>query len=116
MKKEFYVRDISKMFNVSKRTIQYYDSIDLVKPAYIKENGYRVYTYKEIAKFIHDKGALVIAIVPEPLSLALFTPPGEWGADFAVGEGMSFGLPVSFSWTAPTRNPAAGAWIGASNA
>lgn len=52
MKKEFYVKDISKMFNMTKRTIQYYDSIDLVKPAYIKENGYRVYTHKEIAKFI----------------------------------------------------------------
>ena len=33
-------------------------------------------------------GALVVAVV-DPVSLALLTPPGEWGADIAVGEAMA---------------------------
>lgn len=50
----------------------------------------------DIAQMAHDAGALFIAIVPEPISLGILTPPGEWGADIAVGEGISLGLPVSF--------------------
>ncbi len=33
-------------------------------------------------------GAVVVAVV-DPVSLALLTPPGEWGADLAVGEAMA---------------------------
>jgi len=50
----------------------------------------------DIADLAHDAGALLIAVVPEPLSLGILKPPGTWGADIAVGEGLSFGLPVSF--------------------
>lgn len=50
----------------------------------------------DIAQLTHKAGGLLIAAVSEPLSLALITPPGEWGADVAVGEGLSFGMPVSF--------------------
>jgi glycine dehydrogenase subunit 1 len=35
--------------------------------------------------------ALTVAVA-DPLSLALLTPPGEWGADIAVGEGQALGL------------------------
>lgn len=50
----------------------------------------------DIAKIAHDASALVIAIVPEPVSLGILAPPGAWGADIAVGEGISLGLATSF--------------------
>jgi glycine dehydrogenase subunit 1 len=43
----------------------------------------------------HARGALVVACV-EPVSLALLSSPGQWGADIACGEGQSLGLPMSF--------------------
>jgi glycine dehydrogenase subunit 1 len=45
----------------------------------------------------HASGALVIAVV-NPLSLAIFKPPGEWGAkgaDIVVGDGQPLGVPLS---------------------
>lgn len=40
-------------------------------------------------------GALFIACV-NPLSLGLLTPPGDYGADIAVGEGQCLGIPAGF--------------------
>jgi len=41
-------------------------------------------------------GALTITVSTEPLALALVRSPGALGADIAVAEGQSFGLPVSY--------------------
>jgi glycine cleavage system P protein (glycine dehydrogenase) subunit 1 len=49
-----------------------------------------------IARVVHDAGGLVITATPEPLALALVRSPGACGADIAVAEGQSLGLPVSF--------------------
>ncbi len=43
----------------------------------------------------HAAGALAIACV-DPISLGLVAPPGEYGADIAVGEGQQLGLAPSF--------------------
>jgi glycine dehydrogenase subunit 1 len=52
--------------------------------------------FKALADEVHGAGALLIVCVPEPLALGLFEAPGNFGADIVVGEGISFGLPVSF--------------------
>jgi glycine dehydrogenase subunit 1 len=43
----------------------------------------------------HDKKAL-IAVVTNPISLGLFTPPGAYGIDIVLGEGQPLGLGLTF--------------------
>jgi len=43
----------------------------------------------------HARGALLISVTAEALSLALLRAPGELGADIACGEAQSFGVPMS---------------------
>ncbi len=40
--------------------------------------------------------ALFVAAITEPASLGILAPPGEYGADIAVGEMMSFGNTMSY--------------------
>jgi glycine dehydrogenase subunit 1 len=42
-----------------------------------------------------DSGALLIAIV-DPISLGMFKPPGQYGADIAVADGQALGNPTNF--------------------
>jgi glycine dehydrogenase len=51
--------------------------------------------YREFAKRAHDAGALVVAAC-DLLALTLITPPGEWGADIAVGNAQRFGVPLGY--------------------
>jgi glycine dehydrogenase subunit 1 len=50
----------------------------------------------EIAERAHAAGALLIAVVTEPVALGLLRPPGEMGADIVVGEGQSIGVGLNF--------------------
>ena len=50
-----------------------------------------------LTRWAEDKGVIVIAVV-NPLTLALLTPPGEWGkegADIVCGDGQPLGAPLS---------------------
>lgn len=42
--------EISKLANVTERTIRYYDQIGLLKPSFVLENGYRQYTEQDLMK------------------------------------------------------------------
>lgn len=53
-------------------------------------NDYAAFTTKA-----HNNGSLVI-VAADLLSLALLTPPGEWGADVVVGSTQRFGVPMGF--------------------
>ncbi|HEY5977990.1 MAG TPA: aminomethyl-transferring glycine dehydrogenase [Microlunatus sp.] len=48
-----------------------------------------------IAEAAHAKGAEVIAAC-DLLALTAVTPPGEWGADIAVGSSQRFGVPLFY--------------------
>jgi glycine dehydrogenase len=48
-----------------------------------------------IADRAHQAGAMVIAAC-DLLALTLVTPPGEWGADVAVGSSQRFGVPLFY--------------------
>ena len=49
-----------------------------------------------LAHAVHAKGALLIAVVTEPVALGLIKSPGEMGADIVVGEGQSIGVGLNF--------------------
>lgn len=49
-----------------------------------------------IAEAAHAKGALVIAVVTEPVALGMIEAPGALGADIVVGEGQSLGVGLQF--------------------
>jgi len=51
--------------------------------------------YSDFTARAHEAGILV-GVAADLLSLALLTPPGEWGADIVVGSSQRFGLPMSF--------------------
>jgi glycine dehydrogenase subunit 1 len=42
------------------------------------------------------RGALLVTATAEPLALALLRAPGDCGAEIAVGDGQSFGVPLSY--------------------
>jgi glycine dehydrogenase subunit 1 len=49
-----------------------------------------------LAEACHEKGALLIAVVAEVVSLGLVRSPGDMGADIVVCEGQSIGNPLGF--------------------
>jgi glycine dehydrogenase subunit 1 len=56
----------------------------------------RVGDMAALAARAHEKGALLIAVVTEPVALGMLKSPGEMGADIVVGEGQSIGVGLQF--------------------
>ncbi len=54
-----------------------------------------VHDYAQLAGEAHDHKALVVAAT-DLLALTLLRPPGEWGADIAVGNSQRFGVPLGY--------------------
>src|SRR5438270_7831867 len=54
-----------------------------------------VYDYTGFVRRAHDAGALVV-VAADILALTLLNPPGEFGADVAVGSTQRFGVPLGF--------------------
>src|SRR6476661_7854390 len=54
-----------------------------------------IYNYEKFAGTAHDAGALFV-VAADILALALLKPPGEFGADVAVGSTQRFGVPLGF--------------------
>src|SRR5882762_128883 len=54
-----------------------------------------IYDYTGFVRRGHDAGALVV-IAADILALTLLKPPGEFGADVAVGNTQRFGVPLGF--------------------
>jgi glycine dehydrogenase len=54
-----------------------------------------VIDYRESVKSWKEKG-MQVGVAADLMSLALITPPGEWGADVVFGSNQRFGLPMAF--------------------
>ncbi len=54
-----------------------------------------IYDYTDFIASAHKVGALV-TVAADILSLCVLTPPGEFGADIAVGSTQRFGIPLGF--------------------
>ncbi|MDD2050148.1 aminomethyl-transferring glycine dehydrogenase [Pseudomonas putida] len=61
---------------------------------YPASNG-DVFDYSELVARLHAANALV-AVAADLLALTLLTPPGEFGADVAIGSAQRFGVPLGF--------------------
>src|SRR5947199_81159 len=55
----------------------------------------KIEDYRAVCERAHAVGALV-TVATDLLALTLLKPPGEWGADIAVGNSQRFGVPMGY--------------------
>ena len=58
-------------------------------------NDGKICDYSSFTKEAHEKNILV-GVAADILSLAILTPPGEWGADVVFGSTQRLGIPIGF--------------------
>ncbi|MBR57698.1 MAG: glycine dehydrogenase (aminomethyl-transferring), partial [Myxococcales bacterium] len=73
-----------------------FDSQDLcgVLVQYPATDG-RIHDYTALAERTHEAGAILVAAT-DLLALTLLRPPGEFGADIAIGSSQRFGVPMGY--------------------
>ncbi|PKS09595.1 hypothetical protein jhhlp_004213 [Lomentospora prolificans] len=54
-----------------------------------------VHDFRKLADAVHEQGALLSAAT-DLLALTTLTPPGEWGADIALGSAQRLGIPLGY--------------------
>lgn len=76
------------------KSLELTDDIFAILVQYPNGNG-EIYDYKELFEKAHSKGISCV-VAADILSLALLTPPGEFGADIAVGNTQRLGVPKGY--------------------
>ncbi len=76
------------------KTLELTDDLFGILVQYPACNG-EIYNYKELFANAHAKGIFTV-VAADIMSLAILTPPGEFGADAAVGSTQRFGIPMGF--------------------
>ncbi|MFV0391420.1 MAG: aminomethyl-transferring glycine dehydrogenase [Paludibacteraceae bacterium] len=77
-------------FNLAKFSEKHFGAI----VQYPDANG-SINDYSDFVERAHAHNCIV-AVAADILSLALLTPPGEWGADIALGSTQRWGIPMYF--------------------
>ena len=54
-----------------------------------------IHDYRDFAEQVHEAGGLLV-VAADLLALTLLLPPGEFGADIAVGSAQRFGVPIGY--------------------
>ena len=54
-----------------------------------------IMNHKGLADLVHEMGGLLVEYC-DPSALAVVKSPAEWGADIAVGDGQSLGIPLCY--------------------
>ena len=75
-------------------SFEYNDKVFGYMVQYPNDKG-NIEDYKTVAEKAHEAGAL-ICVAADIMSLAVLTPPAEWGADVAFGSTQRFGVPMGF--------------------
>ncbi|WML37368.1 MerR family transcriptional regulator [Clostridium sp. OS1-26] len=56
-KKYLSISSFSKLSGISRKNLIYYDNVEILKPIFVKENGYRYYSYSQL-----DEVSIIIAL------------------------------------------------------
>ncbi len=77
-----------------KDKFEFTDDVFGVLVQYPNSDG-EIIDYSELVKTAHEK-EIKVAVATDLLSLAILTPPGEWGADIVFGNSQRFGVPMGY--------------------
>ncbi|MGL5649649.1 MAG: MerR family transcriptional regulator [Clostridium sp.] len=65
MENKLLIGEVAKIFNINIETLRYYDRIDLLKPSFVTDKGYRLYTPNDLTKLKFILGAKKLGVTLE---------------------------------------------------